>query len=170
MTGKARISGAVLRIEVEQKDSLCWLVFRTGGRPLKICSVPWDQVAEARSTIRAALEEFHGTVGDDLTITDFSSLEAALAELDQTGKVISGTTLGRFGGGPGPSPRCVSARGAIRKLPFVDAPDKIKPAMQVDDATISGGLMQSIAGVQVAAIRLYMAMHGDTVVGKKIEV
>jgi hypothetical protein len=43
--------------------------------------------------------------------------------------------------------------------------------MQVDDATISGGLMRSIAGIQVtAAIRLYMAMHGDTVAGKKIEV
>jgi hypothetical protein len=60
---------------------------------------------------------------------------------------------------------------ACRLAPAPHAPDKIKPATQVDDATISGGLMQSIAGVQVtAAIRLYMAMHGDTVAGKKIEV
>jgi CHAT domain len=80
-----QISGTLLRIEVQERDSLCLFVFRAGGRTLQIPSVRWDQVPEARKAIRAALEEFQNAVGDSLKVVDWPSLDNALAELDKTG-------------------------------------------------------------------------------------
>jgi hypothetical protein len=83
------MGNVLLRIEIPEDGQQSCLRFRVSGKePITVPSVQSNQLVAARDGLREILEEFLNTIGPNLRITDFSSLDCAIAQLASRGQTL----------------------------------------------------------------------------------